>query len=156
MMENFDEKIREKLKKSFKEYEKTFTAKSPSIYFDDAGDKISLKEIYDDNNIFGNLITLIAVTRNQYDLNEFPKYVDYIKNSLKKNKIYYGLWTDRTTIDNGKVEYDVLYVIHKDNFNEIQTHLNSHDHMNHGNKQEMALVISPDGSSKIIKNKKLD
>ena len=87
MMENFDEKIREKLKKSFKEYEKTFTAKSPSIYFDNAGNKISLKEIYDDNNIFGNLITLIAVTRNQYDLNEFQKYVDYIKNSLKKNKI---------------------------------------------------------------------
>ena len=43
-----------------------------------------------------------------------------------------------------------------ENFNKIQTHLNSHDHMNHGNKQEMALVISPDGSSKIIKNKKLD
>jgi hypothetical protein len=156
MMENFNEKIKEKLKISFKEYEKTFTAKSPSIYFDDAGNKISLKEIYDENNILGNHIVLIAVTRNQYDLNEFPKYVDYIKNSLKKNKIYYGLWTDRITTDSGKVEYDVLYVIHKDNFNEIQTHLNSHDHMNHGNKQEMALVISPEGSSKIIKNKKLD
>ena len=156
MMENFNEKIKEKLKISFKEYEKTFTAKSPSIYFDDAGNKISLKEIYDENNILGNLIVLIAVTRNQYDLNEFPKYVDYIKNSLKKNKIYYGLWTDRITTDSGKVEYDVLYVIHRDNFNEIQTHLNSHDHMNHGDKQEMALVISHDGSSKIIKNKKLD
>ena len=59
MMENFNEKIKEKLKISFKEYEKTFTAKSPSIYFDDAGNKISLKEIYDENNIFPESLTLL-------------------------------------------------------------------------------------------------
>jgi len=35
---------------------------------------------------------------------------------------------------------------------EIQKHLNAHDHMNNGITQRMALVISKDGTTTIIEN----
>ena len=65
---------------------------------------------------------------------------------MKKNTIYYGLYHDE------KVEYDVLYAIPTNDYDEIQKHLNAHDHMNNGVTQIMGLIISQDGTTKIIKN----
>ena len=51
-----------------------------------------------------------------------------------------------------RVEYDVLYVIDTVDHDTIQKHLNLHDLLNDGVSQEMALVISHDGTTKIIGN----
>lgn len=154
-MENFTNSIKEKLRNEFRKYEKTFTANSPSVNFDESGEKISLKEIYNKHHVLGHQVVMIAVTRNQYDLEKFSAYFDYVKNILKKNHIYYGLWTDRKTVDNGKVEYDVLYVITSKNLDEIQHHLNLHDSMNDGVHQKMGLILLNEGSSKIQMNQKI-
>jgi hypothetical protein len=66
---------------------------------------------------------------------------------LGLGRVYYGLWTDGK-----KVEYDVLYAIDTDDYEQIQNHLNGHNHMNQGIAQVMALVISSDGATKIVRN----
>jgi len=73
--------------------------------------------------------------------------VNYIKNQLGIDTIYFGLWPGVN-----RVEYDVLYVIDTVDDNTIQKHLNAHNLLNDGISQEMALVISNDGTTKIIEN----
>ena len=137
----------EKLLEKFKKYEIGFTKHSDSVMFDENFNHISMKEIHNLESTSNAPITMIAVTRYQYDVDNFSKYVDYIKNNLKISTVYYGLWPDED-----KVEYDVLYVIDSVDDNTIQKHLNAHDFLNDGVSQEMALVISNDGTTKIIKN----
>jgi len=149
---NSQNKANKKLLDAFRISEKTFTSKSDPAMWDENFKKITMKELYDKESIDDKPVILIAVTRNQYDINDFPKYVDYIKIILEINVIYYGLWTDRETSESGKVEYDVLYVLPSDEHNRVQKHLNSHAHMNNGFAQKMALVISQDGTTEIIKN----
>lgn len=86
---------------------------------------------------------MIAVTRHQYDIGNFQKYENYIKKTLKLSRIYYGLWSDGK-----KVEYDVLYAIPTEDYEEIQNHLNAHNQINQG----MVLVIFSDGTYKVIRN----
>ena len=69
---------------------------------------------------------MIAVSRHQYDTRNFPKYKNYIKNK-ELGRIYYGLWSDSK-----KSEWDVLYVIDTDDYEEALNHLNAHDQINHG------------------------
>jgi hypothetical protein len=88
------------------------------------------------------------VTREQYDTDNFVKYREYIKNTLAKDTLYYGLWYNT---DNGKVEYDILYSI-ENNLQEIQKHLNLHNQINNGVIQKMALIIDKDGIWKIQSN----
>ena len=137
----------EKLLEKFKKYEIGFTKHSDSVMFDENFNHISMKEIHNLESTSNAPITMIAVTRYQYDVDNFSKYVDYIKNNLKISTVYYGLWPDED-----KVEYDVLYVIDSVDDNTIQKHLNAHNFLNDGVSQEMALVISNDGTTKIIKN----
>ena len=137
----------EKLLEKFKKYEIGFTKHSDSVMFDENFNHISMKEIHNLESTSNAPITMIAVTRYQYDVDNFSKYVDYIKNNLKISTVYYGLWPDED-----KVEYDVLYVIDSVDDNTIQKHLNTHNFLNDGVSQEMALVISNDGTTKIIKN----
>ena len=137
----------EKLLEKFKKYEIGFTKHSDSVMFDENFNHISMKEIRNLESTSNAPITMIAVTRYQYDVDNFSKYVDYIKNNLKISTVYYGLWPDED-----KVEYDVLYVIDSVDDNTIQKHLNTHNFLNDGVSQEMALVISNDGTTKIIKN----
>ena len=136
-----------KIQNTFQKYEKGFTKNSEPLYLDECGEKVTLQKIYDDENIKGNSIVLIAVTRKQYNLNNFSTYRDYIKNNLKKDSIYYGLWPDKKN----KTEWDLLYVIENDS-KEIQNHLNLHNQINHGIAQEMALIIDKKGNWKIQKN----
>ena len=70
---------------------------------------------------------------------------------LNENTFYYGLWPDK---DKDKVEYDISYVI-QNNWENIQKHLNLHDHMNDGLAQKMALIIDRDGKWEIQNNEKL-
>ncbi len=137
----------EKLLEKFREYEIGFTKHSDSVMFDENFNQISVKEIHNLACTSDGPITLIAVTRHQYDVDKFPKYVNYVKNNLKINHIYFGLWPGVN-----RVEYDVLYVISTDDLQEIQKHLNSNDHMNNGITQKMALIISKDGTTKVIEN----
>ena len=137
----------EKLLEQFKKYEIGFTAHSDSVMFDENFNHISVKRIHDLEGTSNAPITMIAVTRYQYDVDNFLKYVNYIKNNLKISSIYYGLWPD---VD--KIEYDVLYVIDSVDDNTIQKHLNAHNFLNDGVSQKMALVVSNDGTTKIIKN----
>ena len=125
---------------------KTFTKKSYPVFLDENGKKLTMKEIHNKERVGDKPITMIAVSRYQYDITNFSKYVNYVKNTLKKNTIYYGLYHDE------KVEYDVLYAIPTNDYDEIQKHLNAHDHMNNGIAQIMGLIISQDGTTKIIKN----
>jgi len=126
---------------------KTFTEKSDPVFLDENAKKLTMKEIHNKECVGTKPITMIAVSRHQYDIAKFPKYINYIKNTLKKNTIYYGLYPDGK-----KKEYDVLYAIPTNGYDEIQKHLNAHDHMNNGIAQIMGLIISQDGTTKIIKN----
>ena len=137
----------EKLLEKFKKYEIGFTKHSDSVMFDENFNHISMKEIHNLESTSNAPITMIAVTRYQYDVDNFSKYVDYIKNNLKISTVYYGLWPDED-----KVEYDVLYVIDSVDDNTIQKHLNAHNFLNDGVSQRMAVVVSSDGTTKIIEN----
>ena len=123
--------------------EKTFTKESDPVFLDENGKKLTMKEIHNKECVGDKPITMIAVSRHQYDVANFPKYINYIKNTLKKNTIYYGLYPDEKR---KKVEYDVLYAIPTNDYDEIQKHLNAHDHMNNGIAQMKGLTISQDGT----------
>jgi hypothetical protein len=84
--------------------EKTFTEESDPVFLDENGKKLTMKEIHSKECVGDKPITMIAVSRHQYDVANFPKYINYIKNTLKKNTIYYGLYPD---VKRKKVEYDV-------------------------------------------------
>ena len=137
----------DKLLKKFRECEIGFTKDSDSVMFDDNFNSISTKEIYNLECDTDGPIDMIAVTRHQYDVDKFPKYVNYIKNQLGIDTIYFGLWPGAN-----RVEYDVLYVLDTVDHDTIQKHLNSHNLLNDDVSQEMALVISHDGTTKIIEN----
>jgi len=136
-----------KLLEQFKKYEIGFTKSSDSIMFDENFNKIETKQIHNLESTSKDPVTMIAVTRYQYDVNDFSKYVNYIKNDLKISTIYYGLWPGVN-----KVEYDVLYVIDTIDPDTIQKHLNAHNFLNDGVSQKMALVVSNDGTTKIIED----
>lgn len=139
--------IEQKILLQFKQFEKNFTEKSKPVFLDEMGEKISLSKIYNLESVDDKPISMIAVTRHQYDVNDFSKYVDYIQNNLKISTIYYGLWPGVN-----KVEYDVLYIVDTVDEDTIQKHLNAHNFLNDGVSQKMALVISNDGTTKIIEN----
>ena len=130
---------------------KTFTKESAPVILNENTKKLTMKEIHNKECVDNIPITMVAVSRHHYDVAKFPKYANYIKNTLKKNTIYYGLYPD-----DEKVEYDVLYAIPTDDYDEIQKHLNAHDHMNNGVAQIMGLIISQDGDTKGIKNANCD
>ena len=113
--------------------------------------KLALKEIHDNANIGDNPVVLIAVTRQQYNLDNFSKFRKYLKEDIKTDTIYYGLWPDSK---NNKVEYDILYTV-ENNSEEIQKHLNLHNQMNEGLAQKMALIIDKNGNWKVENNKNL-
>ena len=136
-----------KLLEQFHKFKKNFTIHSEPVMFDENFNKITMKEIHDISSDTDDSVSMIAVTRHQYHVYNFPKYANYIKNQLGINTIYYGLWPGVN-----RVEYDVLYVIPTDDYSTIQKHLNSYDFLNDGVTQRMALVISNDGSTKIIEN----
>ena len=138
--------INKKILTTFRKLEKTFTEESDPVFLDENGKKLTMKEIHNKECVGDKPITMIAVSRHQYDVANFPKYINYIKNTLKKNTIYYGLYHDE------KVEWDVLYAIPTNDYDEIQKHLNAHDHMNNDVSQIMGLTISQDGKSKATKN----
>ena len=139
--------IHQKILVIFKQFEKNFTEKSEPLFLDNMGEKISLKRIYDLESIDDKPISLIAVTRKQYDISNFSRYENYIKNKLNKDGTYYGLWSDGK-----KTEYDVLYAMPTDDYEEVLNHLNAHDQMNKKTAQSMALVIDSDGKYEIIRN----
>jgi hypothetical protein len=141
-----------KILDEFKKFEKTFTEKSNPLYWDKYGKKVTLQEIHDKSGIGDDSLVLIAVTREQYNTNNFSKYRKYVKNTLNKDTIYYGLWPD--TKEN-KVEYDILYTIDTTNHDEIQKHLNLHNQINNGLAQKMALIIDKDGNWKIQNNENI-
>ena len=137
----------QKIQDIFSKFEKNFTEKSESVILNEIGEKLSMKEIHQIESAKDNPISMIAVTRHQYDVSNFPKYVNYVKNTLGLGRVYFGLWSDGK-----KVEYDVLYAIDTDDYEQIQNNLNGHDHMNQGITQVMALIISSDGARKIVNN----
>ena len=147
-----EQPIDKKIANEFKKYEKGFTEKSKPVYWNEHAQKITLKEIHDNANIGDNSIVLIAVTRQQYHLDNFQKYRKYLKDVVKTDTIYYGLWPDTK---NNKVEYDILYTIDSTDNDEIQKHLNLHNQINNGVAQKMALIIDKDGKWEIEKNEKL-
>jgi len=131
----------------FSRIEKTFTKKSEPVYLNELGEKLTLKKIHEVESVKSKPITMIAVTRCQYDISNFRKYENYIKNTLGLSRVYYGLWSDGK-----KIEYDVLYAIPTDNHEEIQNHLNAHNDMNQGITQMMALIINSNGKYTVVNN----
>jgi hypothetical protein len=143
--------IDKKIADEFAKCEKTFTKKSDPLYLDECGEKVTLQEIHDKAGIGYNSLALIAATRKQYNTDNFSKYREYIKNTLKKSTIYYALWPNT---EENNVEYDVLYTIETTEHNEIQKHLNLHNEINGGVTQKMALIIDKNGNWRIIHNEK--
>ena len=141
-----------KIADEFQKHEKTFTENSEPLYWNKHAQKVTLKEIHDNAGIGESSLVLIAVTRQQYNLDRFPEFRKYLKDIVKTDTIYYGLWPDTK---NNKVEYDILYTIDSTEKNEIQRHLNLHNHMNDGVAQKMALIIDKDGKWEIQNNEKL-
>ena len=141
-----------KILDEFKKCEKTFTEKSEPLYWDKYGEKITLKQIQKNADIGENPLALIAVTRKQYNVDNFSKYREYIKNTLKKSTVYYALWPNT---EENRVEYDVLYTIETTEHDEIQRHLSLHDDINNGVTQKMALIIDKNGNWEIQNNEKV-
>jgi len=144
--------IDKKIADEFAKYEKTFTEKSTPLYLDECGEKVTLQEIHDKAGIGDNSLALIAATRKQYNTDNFSKYREYIKNTLKKSTIYYALWPNT---DENNVEYDVLYTTETTDHDEIQRHLSMHNDINNGVTQKMALIIDKNGNWEIQNNEKL-
>ena len=144
--------IDKKIADEFAKYEKTFTEKSAPHYLDECGKKVTLPEIHDKAGIGENSLVLIAATRKQYNTDNFSKYREYIKNTLKKSSIYYALWPNT---EENNVEYDVLYTTETADHDVIQRHLNLHDDINNGVTQKMALIIDKNGNWEIQNNEKL-
>jgi len=144
--------IDKKIADEFTKYEKTFTEKSAPLYLDECGEKVTLQEIHDKAGIGDNSLALIAATRKQYNADNFSKYREYIKNTLKKSTIYYALWPNT---EENNVEYDVLYTTETADHDEIQRHLNLHNDINNGVTQKMALIIDKNGDWEIQNNEKL-
>ena len=83
--------IDKKLLNEFKKYEKGFDGKSKPVYWNHCGEKTTLKKIHDDANIGDISVAIIAVTREQYNIENFSNYRKYIKNPLKfKNMSFSG------------------------------------------------------------------
>ena len=144
--------INKKIADEFAKCEKTFTEKSTPLYLDECGEKVTLQEIHDKAGIGDNSLALIAATRKQYNTDNFSKYREYIKNTLKKSTIYYALWPNT---EENNVEYDVLYTTETADHDEIQRHLSMHNDINNGVTQKMALIIDKDGNWEIQNNEKL-
>ena len=144
--------IDKKILDVFKKFEKTFTENNDPLYLDKCGNQVTLQKIHDNADIGDNSLTLIAVTREQYNMNNFSKYREYIKNILNTDTIYYGLWPD---IEKNKTEWDVVYTIETVNYDEIQKHLNLHNEINNGLAQSMALIIDKTGNWEIQHNENL-
>lgn len=142
--------VYQKIQKGFSENEVNFTENSQPVYFDEKGDRIYLKKIHEIESENDKPVSMIAVTRKQYDITNFSVYEKYIRNKFPNKKVYFGLWPDK---ENKKTEYDVLYVIPTDNFEEVQKHLNMHDSINQKTPQKMALVIFSGGHYEIIENR---
>ena len=143
------EQIDKKILDVFKKFEKTFTENNNPLYLDKCGNKVTLQKIHDKAGMGDKSLALIAVTREQYNMNNFSKYREYVKNTLNKDTIYYGLWPDK---EKNIAEWDVVYTIETVNHDEIQKHLNLHNEINNGLAQKMALVINSNGEHEIIKN----
>lgn len=139
----------QKIQDTFSRIQKTFTDKSEPVFLNQVGERLSLKKICEIESVEGKPITMIAVTRHQYDISNFSKYENYIKNELNHSRFYYGLWPD---LEKEKSEWDVLYAIPTDDPEQIQNHLNAHNHMNQGIAQVMALIIDSNGKYKVLKN----
>ncbi len=137
----------QKIQEIFSKLDKTFSENSEPIFLNENAEKISLKEIHGIESIDSRSISLIGVTRHQYDISKFSYYENYIKSMGTNHRIYYGLWSDGK-----KTEYDVLYAIPTDNYEEVLNHLNAHDQMNKKTAQSMALVIDSNGKYNIIRN----
>ena len=118
-----------------------------SKFSDESREILSLKQIHRIESVDGSPVTMIAVTRNQFNDRDFPKYENYIKNFLGYPRLYYGLWSDGF-----KYEHDVLYALPTDEDSVIQEHLNMHNHLNDGIAQVMGLVINSDGIEKVVRN----
>ena len=69
---------------------KTFTEKSDPVFLDENAKKLTLKEIHNKECVGDKPITMIAVSRHQYDVANFPKYINYIKKYIEKK--YNLLW----------------------------------------------------------------
>jgi hypothetical protein len=143
------EQIDKKILDVFKKFEKTFTENSNPLYLDKCGEKVTLQEIQNKAAMGDNSVVLIAVTREQYNMDNFSKYREYIKNALNKDTIYYGLWRN---IEKNKTEWDIVYTIDTVSYDEIQKHLNLHNEINNGLAQKMALIIDKTGNWEIQNN----
>jgi hypothetical protein len=137
----------QKIQEIFTKLDKSFSENSEPIFLNENAEKISLKEIHEIESVDGKPISLIGVTRHQYDISKFPDYENYVKNTLKLSRIYFGLWSDGE-----KTEYDVLYAIPTNDYEEVLNHLNAHDQMNKKTAQSMALIINSNGKYKVIRN----
>ena len=137
----------QKIQEIFSKSDKIFSEDSEPIFLNENAEKISLKEIHEIESVDSKPISLIAVTRHQYDISKFSDYENYIKNMETNHRIYYGLWSDGK-----KTEYDVLYAMPTDDYEEVLNHLNAHDQMNRGISQSMALVIDSNRKYRILRN----
>ncbi len=129
---------------------KNFREGSVPVFSSEFIQGISLKKLFNIESNDDKPITLIAVTRNQLNNRNFSKYERYIRQELGFQRIYYGLW-----FDGERTEHDVLYAIPTDDDWSIQEHLNSHNHVNQGVAQIMALVVSSGGKIKTVRNYRL-
>ena len=144
-------RIHKKIAKTFAKYAPHFTHTSPPLYLDNTGKKISLSKIYNTESKFAKPVTLVAVTRFQYNTSKFSKYEKYLKSKLYTNQFYYGLSIVGRP---AKIEYDVLYVTPDSKPKTIHKHLNMHNKLNSGAPQVFALTILQGGKFRLVRNSK--
>ena len=69
-----DMPVYQKIQDMFNRIEKTFTEKSEPVYLNEMSEKLTLKKIHEVESVKSKPITMIAVTRCQYDISNFPTY----------------------------------------------------------------------------------
>lgn len=124
-----------------------FTDNLKPTFGDHNGNPISLKEIYEIESINNKPITMIAVTRKQFDERDLDRYRKYVTNELGLSRFYHGFWHDGDSI-----EFDILYAIPTNDKTTILEHLNKHNKINNGHAQIMGLVINMNGKFEKIVN----
>ena len=124
-----------------------FTDNLEPTFGDHNGNPISLKKIHEIESINHKPITMIAVTRKQFDESDLDRYKRYIINDLGFPRFYHGFWHDGDNI-----EFDILYAIPTDDRTVILEHLNKHNKINDGHAQIMGLVIHMNGDFEKVVN----
>ena len=92
------------------------------MFGDHNGDPISLKELHKRESVNGDPITMIAVTRKQFNEINLAKYKEYVMNELGLPRFYHGV-NKHDTINDGLSQVMGLTIYKNGEFKNIKNEM---------------------------------